>query len=105
MKKVIFVLAFVFAFGAAHVTHASAAVVCDNPDHPIWSLDNSTKEGCIADVVWKASIASQINQNDKNDFVKVVRGQHLMTTFGPDFCQDWFPMDCVIKKSFFVKFI
>ncbi len=105
MKKFIFALAFLFVFAGITTAHASAAVVCDYPDHAIYSADGTVKEGCIADVTWKASLASQTNQGNKDDFVIVSQGQKIMTTYGSDTCASWFPMRCVIKKALFVNFI
>ncbi len=105
MKKIIFVIALFALFSASQV-NAETSIVCVNPDHAIWSADSSTIVGCIPDVNWKESIAKQnIDLNNKNDFVKIVRGQSILTTFGyKDTCPTWFPMDCVIKKNLFVKF-
>lgn len=105
MKKLIFAFALILAFGGISASHVSASVICDNPDHPIWSLDNSTKEVCISDTTWRASLALQANQSDLKDVVKVIRGQHVMTTFGEDSCPSWFPMDCVLKKALFMNYL
>lgn len=83
-----------------------AAVVCDSPNHAIWNVDNSVKVGCITEVDWNAATALRINQADQKDFVNVVRGQRLITTTNTeDWCPTWFPMNCVIKKSLFSRFI
>lgn len=104
MKKILMLVA-VLGFFASFNT-VSANVVCDSPDHPIWNNENTAKVGCITDSAWKSALTSQVNQNNKNDFIKVIKGQSLLTSFGfVDTCPSWFPMDCVIKKSIFVKFI
>lgn len=106
MKKFIFMFALALVF-AGSVSHASAAVVCDYPDHAIHGEDGYIIVGCITDVAWQKAVAEQVNQNDKNDFIKVGVGQHLLTTYGfEDMCPSWFPPSgCVIKKAIFVKFL
>lgn len=110
MKKVLsLVFSFAFMFAIAGVAHADVgptAVVCDYPDHAIYSADGTMKIGCITDSDWQAALASQ-RVNTPSDLIPVARGQHLLTTFGvDDFCPDWFPLSgCVIKKSLFVKWL
>lgn len=109
MKKFIFVLAFAMVFSGMGTGVVSAAgVTCDHPNHAIWSEDSATKVGCISSHDWDASLSAQVNQNNPNDFVRVYRGQTVMTTYGyASTCPSWFPdnMNCVIKKSLFVSFI
>jgi hypothetical protein len=106
MKKTLVLVAVLGLFASFNVGSVSANVICVSPDHAIYSADNTEIVGCITDSAWKAALASQVNQNDKNDFINIIRGQSVLTTFGfTDTCPTWFPMNCVIKKSVFVKFI
>lgn len=98
-----------FIFGFLFVgTPASAAQSVDCGDgHKIWSADSTVVVSCIARVDWEKAMSGSRNltQNDDTNLVKVSRGRGLLTIFGEDTCPTWFPMNCVIKKALFVKFL
>lgn len=108
MKKIIFSLFVMVALVpaisfAAPVPPAGCTIP---PDHAIWSEDSTKIVSCIKDTDWQNALKLQINQNDKNDFINVLKGQRLMTTYGfEDTCPTWFPMNCVIKKSIFLRWL
>lgn len=104
MKKImfsLFVLGMMFTGGSAF-----ASVDCGS-DHKIWSADSSTVVSCIAKAEWDRAVSESTSAQDDNSFVRVARGQKVVTTLGyVDTCPVWFsPMSCVIKKSLFVKFL
>lgn len=107
MNKVITVLGVLSLLVMATPALADTAVTCDYPDHAIYNDSNSIKVGCISKGDWDSAIANQVNLSDVNNFVSILRGQRLLTTYGfEDSCPAWFPPSgCVIPKSIFVRFI
>lgn len=103
MKKnlaVFFVLAFVFMGAFGSVSSAHASVVCDSPDHAIWSQDSSTKVGCIPDPAWQSAIAFQWG----GQIVHVKPGESVKLIYGfVDTCPLYIWQGCVISTNLIAK--
>lgn len=106
MKKIAFSLMVVGLLFIGNGVSAQVLVDCGE-NHKIWNSDNSKVVSCIPKADWDRSVAESMSVNqDDGSFVKIARGQKLLTSFGfEDTCPTWFPMSCVIKKTLFVKWL